>query len=93
MTSTPKPLIGISSPAAPDLRARRDAPASGENAAKGVPSDRALLLMQLRDLAVHHNKQARHFEPFGATNALTLFHDAACTYVCLAIEALVEHEA
>jgi hypothetical protein len=31
----------------------------------------------LLGLAEHHKKQAGHFEPFGDTNALTVFHDDA----------------
>ena len=33
--------------------------------------------MTLDDLATHHRKQAEHFAPFGAANALTRFHAEA----------------
>ena len=33
--------------------------------------------MTLKELAEYHDKQAVHFEPFGATNALTAFHRQA----------------
>jgi hypothetical protein len=33
--------------------------------------------MTLDDLATHHRKQAEHLAPFGAVNALTLFHGEA----------------
>jgi hypothetical protein len=33
--------------------------------------------MTLHDLADHHAKQAEHFAPFGAGNALTVFHSEA----------------
>ena len=33
--------------------------------------------MTLQELADYHEKQAIYFEPFGATNALTVFHREA----------------
>lgn len=33
--------------------------------------------MTLQELIEYHQKQAVHFEPFGASNALTVFHLAA----------------
>ena len=43
--------------------------------------------MTLDDLAVHHRKQAEHFAPFGAANALTLFHSEAARLCAFAAKA------
>lgn len=42
--------------------------------------------MTLADLIAYHKKQAKHFEPFGAENALTLFHRSAVETLETAIE-------
>ena len=43
--------------------------------------------MTLEDLANHHRKQAEHFAPFGAANALTIFHSEASALCTLAAKA------
>ena len=41
--------------------------------------------MTLDDLATHHRKQAENFAPFGAANALTVFHSEAAEICTLAM--------